>query len=53
MIIISGYKLEPADEELSPAVVLKKPIDVAELLDMVGLFCGLGTPVTGARGVTI
>ncbi|MFL6248438.1 MAG: response regulator [Thermoanaerobaculia bacterium] len=53
VIIISGYKLDPADEDLSPAVVLNKPIDVAELLDMVGLFCGLGTPVTGAHGVTI
>ena len=53
VIIISGFKLDPADEELSPAVVLMKPIDVAELLDMVGLFCGLGTPVTGAQGVTI
>ena len=53
VIIISGYKLEPEDEDLAPAVVLNKPIDVAELLDMVGLFCGLGTPVTGAQGVTI
>ena len=44
VIIISGYKLEPADEELRPAVVLEKPFHVAELLDMVGLFCGLGTP---------
>ena len=53
VIIISGYKLDPADEDLTPAVVLTKPVDVAELLDMVGLFCGLGTPVTGAHGVTI
>lgn len=53
VIIISGYKLDAADEDLAPAVVLKKPIDVAELLDMVGLFCGLGTPVSGAQGVTI
>jgi two-component system cell cycle sensor histidine kinase/response regulator CckA len=53
VIIISGYKLDPADEDLTPAVVMKKPIDVAELLDMVGLFCGLGTPVTGPQGVTI
>jgi two-component system, cell cycle sensor histidine kinase and response regulator CckA len=45
VIIITGYKLEPADEELNPSVVLEKPIDVAELLDMVGLFCGLGTPI--------
>lgn len=45
VIIISGYKLEPSDEDLKPAVVLEKPFHVAELLDMVGLFCGLGTPV--------
>lgn len=53
VIIISGYQLDPADEDLTPAVVLTKPVDVAELLDMVGLFCGLGTPVNGAHGVTI
>jgi two-component system chemotaxis sensor kinase CheA len=53
VIVISGYKLEPADEDLSPAAVLAKPVEIAELLDMVGLFCGLGTPVTGARGVTV
>jgi two-component system cell cycle sensor histidine kinase/response regulator CckA len=52
VIVISGYKLDPADEDLSPAVVLEKPFHVAELLDMVGLFCGLGTPVTGAHDVT-
>ena len=46
VIIVSGFKLEPADEELHPSVVLQKPIDVAELLDMVGLFCGLGTPIS-------
>ena len=28
-----------------PAVVLEKPFHVAELLDLVGLFCGLGTPM--------
>ena len=43
VIIISGYKLDPADEDLRPAVVIEKPFHVAELLDMVGLFCGLGT----------
>ncbi len=52
VIIISGYKLDPCDEDLSPAVVLEKPFHVAELLDMVGLFCGLGTPVAGAHDVT-
>ena len=45
VIIISGYKLDASDEDLRPAVVLEKPFHVAELLDMVGLFCGLGTPV--------
>ncbi|HVE69944.1 MAG TPA: response regulator [Thermoanaerobaculia bacterium] len=46
VIVITGYKLEPDDEELKPSVVLEKPFHVAELLDMVGLFCGLGTPVS-------
>jgi two-component system, cell cycle sensor histidine kinase and response regulator CckA len=45
VIVITGYKLEPADEDLNAAVVLEKPFHVAELLDMVGLFCGLGTPI--------
>ena len=45
VIIISGYKLDSQDEDLKPAVVLEKPFHVAELLDMVGLFCGLSTPV--------
>lgn len=51
VIVISGYKLDPADEELSPAVVLEKPFEVAELLDMVGLFCGLGTPMAARQDV--
>jgi DNA-binding response OmpR family regulator len=46
VIVITGYKLEPDDEELKPSVVLEKPFHVAELLDMVGLFCGLGTPIS-------
>jgi DNA-binding response OmpR family regulator len=44
VIIISAYKLDGADADLKPAVVLEKPFHVAELLDLVGLFCGLGTP---------
>ena len=52
VIIVSGFKLEPADEELRPSVVLEKPIDVAELLDMVGLFCGLGTPISAPQDAT-
>lgn len=52
VIVISGYKLEPADEELRPAVFLEKPFHVAELLDLVGLFCGLGTPVPTPRDAT-
>jgi len=43
VIIVSGYKVE-VDPELRPSVVLEKPFHVAELLDLVGLFCGLGTP---------
>jgi DNA-binding response OmpR family regulator len=44
VIVITGYKLEPADVDLKPSVVLEKPFHVAELLDLVGLFCGLGVP---------
>ena len=51
VIVISGYKLDAADQDLTPAVVLEKPFHVAELLDMVGLFCGLGTPVDDTNGV--
>jgi two-component system, cell cycle sensor histidine kinase and response regulator CckA len=52
VIIITGYKLQDGDEDLRPSVVLEKPIDVAELLDMVGLFCGLGTPIAMPKDVT-
>ena len=45
VVVVTGYPLEPPDEDLQPSVVLQKPVDVAELLDMVGLFCGLGTPI--------
>jgi DNA-binding response OmpR family regulator len=45
VIIISAYHLDARDEDLKPAVVLEKPFQVAELLDLVGLFCGLGTPM--------
>ena len=45
VIIISAYKLDASDEDLKPAVILEKPFHVAELLDLVGLFCGLGTPM--------
>jgi CheY-like chemotaxis protein len=45
VIVISSYKLEAADEELKPAVILEKPFQVNDLLDLVGLFCGLGTPM--------
>jgi DNA-binding response OmpR family regulator len=44
VIVITGYKIEPEDSELKPSVVLEKPFHVAELLDLVGLFCGLGIP---------
>jgi CheY-like chemotaxis protein len=44
VVVISAYKLEPADLDLKPSVILEKPFHVAELLDIVGLFCGLGIP---------
>ena len=43
VIVITGYKLE-IEDEFKPSVVLEKPFHVAELLDLVGLFCGLGVP---------
>lgn len=45
VIVITGYKLDPEDVDLKPSVVLEKPAQLAELLDLVGLFCGLGVPV--------
>ena len=53
VIVITGYKLDPADADLQPSVVLEKPFHVAELLDMVGLFCGLGTPIVEPKDVTV
>jgi two-component system cell cycle sensor histidine kinase/response regulator CckA len=52
VIVITGYKLEDSDEDLQPSVVLQKPFHVAELLDMVGLFCGLGTPMVEPKDVS-
>lgn len=49
VIIISGYKLEPSDEDLQPSVVLEKPVQVNDFLDLVGLFCGLGTPAQAPK----
>jgi DNA-binding response OmpR family regulator len=49
VIVITAYKLDANDVDLEPAVILEKPFHVAELLDLVGLFCGLGTPMAPAR----
>ena len=49
VIVISAYKLDPNDDELKPAVILEKPFHVAELLDLVGLFCGLSWPMAPAK----
>jgi len=48
VIIITGYAFEDPDEEkeLQPSVVLQKPCQPHDLLDLVGLFCGLGTPIS-------
>ena len=48
VIVISAYKLESDDPELKPAVILEKPFYPHELLDLVGLFCELGTPARTA-----
>ena len=45
VIIISAYKATEV-EDLVPSAFLEKPFHVAELLDLVGLFCGLGTPAS-------
>lgn len=44
VIIVSAYKVKDSDWELMPSACLEKPFHVAELLDLVGLFCGLSTP---------
>ena len=49
VIVITGYKLDADDVDINPSVVLEKPFHVAELLDLVGLFCGLGTPMMPAK----
>jgi DNA-binding response OmpR family regulator len=49
VIVITGKKLPTDDADLNPAVILEKPFHVAELLDLVGLFCGLGTPMMPAK----
>ena len=49
VIVITAYKLDQSDLDLKPSVILEKPFHVAELLDLVGLFCGLGTPLAPAR----
>jgi len=52
VIVISAYKLETTELDLKPSVFLEKPFHVAELLDVVGLFCGLGTPVESSAATT-
>ena len=49
VIVITAYKLDENELDMKPAVILEKPFHVAELLDLVGLFCGLGTPLAPAR----
>ncbi len=44
VIVISAYKFVDEDGTLQPTAILEKPFHVAELLDLVGLFCGLSTP---------
>jgi len=50
VIVISAFKLLPSDDDLTAAAILEKPFHVAELLDLVGLFCGLSAPVELSNG---
>jgi DNA-binding response OmpR family regulator len=50
VIIISGYDYD-GSKDTQPSAVLRKPFHVAELLDLVGLFCGLSTAGTAAHVV--
>lgn len=52
VIVISACKFDADDVDLKVSVILEKPFHVAELLDLVGLFCGLGTPMTSANAAT-
>jgi DNA-binding response OmpR family regulator len=49
VIVISAYKLESVEADVRPTAMLEKPFRPHELLDLVGLFCGLGTPTQAAR----
>ncbi len=49
VIVITAYQLQEDDADLQPVAVIEKPFHVAELLDLVGLFCGLGTPLADIR----
>ncbi|MGH9456341.1 MAG: response regulator transcription factor [Thermoanaerobaculia bacterium] len=51
VIVISAYKFTDEDAALQPTAILEKPFHVAELLDLVGLFCGLSTPTHSASVV--
>lgn len=51
VIVISAYKMTEV-EDLVPSAFLEKPFHVAELLDLVGLFCGLGTPASSLSAST-
>lgn len=44
VIVITRQPFETDDEDCKPSAVLEKPFHVAELLDLVGLFCGLSAP---------
>lgn len=50
VIVISGYDFDSSAVN-QPSAILRKPFHVAELLDLVGLFCGLGSGTTAAHVV--
>ena len=48
ILLITGVTLDEG-ESLGTTATLKKPFEVADLLDMVGLFCGLGSSAVSFR----
>lgn len=48
ILLITGVAVEDADS-LGSTAMLSKPFEVADLLDMVGLFCGLGSSAVSYR----
>lgn len=49
VLLITSMVIEDGDTSLGMTATLRKPFEVADLLDMVGLFCGLGSSAVSYR----